>query len=218
MGNVTWKSEIIEVLKILGEAKLSDILEKIQERNNIDLTNAKTPIKTISNVLQMYSYSTEYGIEDTFRSVYGVSEKKGIWALSNGGKTLSVNGSIDDEYDEGKEIIRLHKCRERNPRLREKSIRLFKESHKGKLYCEICGFDFFDVYGEVGYDFIEVHHTKPLSRKAKNEKTKICDVSMVCSNCHRMIHRKLPWLSNDDLKRLLEKNKIEKQMQEICNA
>ncbi|MFD0769767.1 HNH endonuclease [Bacillus sp. CGMCC 1.60114] len=57
--------------------------------------------------------------------------------------------------------------------------------------CAVCGFDFERVYGERGKSFIEVHHVKPLS--TLEEATEINpeeDLVPVCSNCHRMIHRK----------------------------
>ncbi|WP_440603461.1 HNH endonuclease, partial [Bacillus sp. GB_SG_008] len=57
--------------------------------------------------------------------------------------------------------------------------------------CAVCGFDFEKVYGERGKGFIEVHHVKPLS--TLEEATEINpeeDLVPVCSNCHRMIHRK----------------------------
>ena len=57
MNKITWKSEIIEVLKILGEANLDEILEKVKERKNINLSKSKTPKKTISRTLQTYTYS-----------------------------------------------------------------------------------------------------------------------------------------------------------------
>ena len=55
----------------------------------------------------------------------------------------------------------------------------------------ICGFDFEAFYGEAGRNFIEVHHIKPLSSLDEEimidpEKDLVC----VCSNCHRIIHRK----------------------------
>ncbi|MDR6123514.1 5-methylcytosine-specific restriction endonuclease McrA/predicted RNA-binding protein with PUA-like domain [Bacillus sp. SLBN-46] len=56
--------------------------------------------------------------------------------------------------------------------------------------CAVCGFDFEDVYGEHGKDFIEIHHKNPLSKL--EEATEIdprTDLVPVCSNCHRMLHR-----------------------------
>ena len=61
--------------------------------------------------------------------------------------------------------------------------------------CSVCGFNFSEVYGERGEGFIEVHHIKPLYQAEEaqyiNPST---DLLPVCSNCHRMIHRK-----NDDV-------------------
>jgi len=59
------------------------------------------------------------------------------------------------------------------------------------LSCKACEFNFETVYGERGKDFIEVHHVKPLNTLTKamkiNPKT---DLIPLCSNCHRMIHRR----------------------------
>ncbi len=65
----------------------------------------------------------------------------------------------------------------------------FIQKH-GSLYCEVCGFDFYKVYGELGKDFIEGHHKNPLCERNGQEMTKIDDIALVCSNCHRMLHRK----------------------------
>ena len=37
-----------------------------------------------------------------------------------------------------------------------------------------------------------------------NEKTKIEDIVMLCSNCHSMVHRRKPWTTKEDLKKLLK--------------
>lgn len=54
-----------------------------------------------------------------------------------------------------------------------------------------CGFDFEKVYGDYGRNFIEVHHVKPLYDLGKEEVVNPqTDLVCLCSNCHRMIHRK----------------------------
>ena len=67
-----------------------------------------------------------------------------------------------------------------------------------------CGFDFEATYGELGKNYIEVHHTKPLSSMEQetivNPET---DLVCLCSNCHRMIHRK-----RDDILSLAELQSI----------
>lgn len=54
--------------------------------------------------------------------------------------------------------------RERNPKVIQRAKEKFIQEHNGPLYCEICGFDFYKTYGELGGDFIEGHHTLPVSQ------------------------------------------------------
>lgn len=82
---------------------------------------------------------------------------------------------------------------------------MFKRNHGGRLYCEVCGFDFYDIYGEIGLDFLEGHHTIPVSELKDEQVTRVEDIAMVCSNCHRMLHRKRPWLNKEELKQLIQK-------------
>ncbi|MBT3031446.1 MAG: HNH endonuclease [Candidatus Thiodiazotropha sp. (ex Lucina pensylvanica)] len=62
------------------------------------------------------------------------------------------------------------------------------------------GFDFSEKYGKLGEGFAECHHTKPPSTLKPGEKTKLSDLAVVCSNCHRMLHRAKPWLSIGELR------------------
>lgn len=104
-----------------------------------------------------------------------------------------------EEAEEGRLLTRVHVTRERSAALVEKKKKQFKETN-GKLFCEVCNFDFEEKYGEHGSDFIECHHTRPVSEYAVGQKTHIRDLVLVCSNCHRMIHRRSPWLSIEELK------------------
>jgi hypothetical protein len=61
-----------------------------------------------------------------------------------------------------------------------------------------------DEGGDRGIGFIECHHTKPVSMLDGESRTHIDDLAMVCSNCHRTIHRTRPWLSIGELKSLLK--------------
>jgi len=71
--------------------------------------------------------------------------------------------------------------------------------------CMGCGFNFESIYGEQGLGYIEAHHLKPLHTlpvgKAvpMNPKT---DFAVLCSNCHRMVHRKRPMLTIEELRDL----------------
>jgi 5-methylcytosine-specific restriction protein A len=111
---------------------------------------------------------------------------------------------FDSEFPEGKEIERKHRLRERNQAVIKSAKEAFKQKN-GKLYCQVCGFDFQTKYGDIGSDFIEGHHTVPISELKGEVKTKVKDVALVCSNCHRMLHRRRPWLKMDELRNLISK-------------
>jgi 5-methylcytosine-specific restriction enzyme A len=76
----------------------------------------------------------------------------------------------------------------------------------GRLDCEGCAFDFFAIYGEIGRNFAECHHTLPISDLAEARETKLSDLAIVCANCHRMLHRARPWKTIQELKRLVRKD------------
>lgn len=103
----------------------------------------------------------------------------------------------DDDQDasatEGKALLVRHLRRERNAALREKKIRRAKT-----LDCEVCGINFGHVYGDRGEGYIEVHHTLPLHVSGETT-TRLNDLALLCSNCHRMIHR-TPWTTPEGLR------------------
>lgn len=108
------------------------------------------------------------------------------------------------EYQEGhKKLVshvRLEKTR--NPTLIKDAKRIFKAKN-GKLFCEICKFNFESHYGKRGKDFIEAHHRTPISELKNVVTLYVEDLAMVCSNCHRMLHRR-PWITVDALGELLQ--------------
>jgi 5-methylcytosine-specific restriction enzyme A len=107
----------------------------------------------------------------------------------------------DSSADEGDVLRREHLRRERNPGLRRS--KLTEAKRRGlPIACEVCGFDFCRTYGERGRDFIECHHRTPLNVTGK-VKTKLADLALICSNCHRMIHRTRDWLTIEQLAELL---------------
>jgi 5-methylcytosine-specific restriction protein A len=71
------------------------------------------------------------------------------------------------------------------------------------LKCEACSFDFKATYGPRGARFIEAHHIKPVHTLVPGSKTRLEDLALFCSNCHRMVHVQRPWLTIQELKDLL---------------
>lgn len=83
---------------------------------------------------------------------------------------------------EGRTVYYYGKRYERNRYLRETAIKI--QGYE----CKICGFDFEKFYGTVGHEYIEVHHIRPLCEGEQTPDPKN-DLIVVCSNCHKMIHR-----------------------------
>lgn len=103
---------------------------------------------------------------------------------------------------EGRKTVYYTTKYERSAKNREAAIQI----HGTK--CMICGFDFEEKYGELGKNYIEVHHIKPLSELDEevvvNPET---DLICVCSNCHRMLHRfKSYIISVEELRQIVEDN------------
>lgn len=111
----------------------------------------------------------------------------------------------DIQVNEGELVLSRHLRRERNQKIVKLAKKRFKESHDGRLYCEVCGFDFLEQYGDIGENFIEAHHKKPISKMESGSVTMIGDFIMVCSNCHSMLHIGKDLMSYEELKLRIRK-------------
>lgn len=123
---------------------------------------------------------------------------------------INVSQLIEDDNEsvlEGRYLLRLHRVWERRPALRAKKIRSV-QARGERLSCESCGFDFEKIYGDRGQGFIECHHVEPLHQTGERSTT-IKDLALLCSNCHRMIHRKPPWPTPSQLRDLIHKQVTE---------
>jgi hypothetical protein len=111
----------------------------------------------------------------------------------------------DDEssHPEGVESYRMHRTLERDGSL-PRRVKRMRLQATGRLECDVCTFDFFAFYGALGIGFIEAHHKLPVSRLTGREKTKAAHLALVCSNCHRMLHRSDPELTVEQLKATLK--------------
>ena len=109
----------------------------------------------------------------------------------------SLTGSIGEA--EGKKYDVVTSRYERSPVNRVLCLAKYGYS------CQICGFDFFQKYGDIGKDFIHVHHTVPVSQMGENYQVDpLKELIPVCPNCHAMLHRKNPPYTPSELKALIE--------------
>lgn len=213
---------------IIGWYKDATVYRNLQKISNPSSIHQKNGI-TWYNIKALAKYVTLLPIERRIfpipRNTKGGMGRSNIWyADSRVGKSFQLGISayistynddinqnvtyqdqdINQEACEGNPIWVQHLSRERSPKLiKEKKEACIKKF--GKLSCEVCGFDFHQFYGERGENFCEVHHIKPLAHTNEKVKTRLSDLAIVCSNCHRIIHRTKTIISIDELKRIIEK-------------
>lgn len=125
------------------------------------------------------------------------SKQKAVDAL------ILLDEDEESAYPEGIARYRMHRSLERDPGISRRAKE--KRKAEGKLTCEVCEFDFEEVYGSRGDGYIEAHHKVPVSLLDGRKKTRVSDIALVCSNCHRMLHRGTSLLSIKQLKTILKK-------------
>lgn len=141
--------------------------------------------------------STYVNEEGLIRAMSGSDEPLSLTSISQD-ETLLDPAELDFADEEGRQLLREHLFRERSARL----VLAFKRSLK-EYSCQVCGFDFLKVYGDLGSKFIEAHHTKAVRDLNSDEVVTTRDLVAVCSNCHRMLHRRYPAMRWEDLKSLM---------------
>ena len=105
---------------------------------------------------------------------------------------------------EGRVLTYRHVRRERDPLLTRHKKEKFQDEHEGRLFCEVCAFDYERRYGDRGKGFIEAHHLRALADLPREgAPIRLEDLILLCANCHRMIHRTRPWLTPIALKSAL---------------
>lgn len=149
-----------------------------------------------------YLFSNKFKYEDISSAITAINNVQGK-------KKKVFVYSEDDMISEGKTITKENTIKKRSGKLRMAAIERYRDTN-GKLYCVVCGFCFENCYGDIGKDFIEIHHESPVYQYSDDGfesyiSEAVMKVKPVCSNCHRMIHRdaKTP-LSISEIKKLLK--------------
>lgn len=187
----------------------------VQQENGINIFRIKALTK---NSVLLSMQQRELIIP---RSVKGGIGKSNVWyadkeesqyivkrvlnLIENGYSSKLVDIDIFQSAPEGNPRLVAHLRRERSSALIFAKKEAVKKS-TGRLCCETCSFDFQERYGEHGDGFCEVHHLLPLHKADGIVNTKLDDLAIVCSNCHRIIHRSTPMLKIDELSKIVERN------------
>jgi 5-methylcytosine-specific restriction protein A len=127
----------------------------------------------------------------------------------NDGIPTSEEKESDDLNDyadyEDRKKVRLHRRVERNATLARKVKKI--QGYR----CKACGLTFELTYGPIGKDFIEAHHLIPLG--SLNVERILLDArkdfTVLCSNCHRMIHKLKDPSNLEELIKIIKGHKLD---------
>ena len=160
------------------------------------------PPKYFISVANKYANSSEFP-SGKFNAVEAKNYLTRLkFQVSDRRENRKIKIAAEDEesaYPEGRERYKKHRSLERDSRIvKSKKIKRLKKT--GKLQCDVCSFDFKEMYGEIGEGFIEAHHSVPVAELGGKRKTRESELALVCSNCHRMLHRGNTLLSIEELK------------------
>jgi predicted HNH restriction endonuclease len=200
--------EARHILLAIGAIKRNGV-PKRRKSTKFDLLfdKKKLPPKLVISLANRYANGKEW-TPDNFSGGHESNNflvSRGFLIVDKKGRPVIVQPVSEDEAEsfwEGRASYAKHRRLERDSKLGRlvKQRRLLK---KGDLTCDACGFSFQKNYGARGSGYIEAHHTKPISELKGRVKTGVQDISLVCSNCHRILHRTRPWLSIAALQKIL---------------
>lgn len=135
-----------------------------------------------------------------------VQELEKRWSLMLGRSEVTIAEEISGEADFYEGSLRQIQVNayERDRTARDACIR-----HYGAK-CFVCGFNFENVYGQIGTGYIHVHHLVPLSQiRREYSVDPIRDLRPVCPNCHAMIHLRGRPFTLEDVQRFIEEARVD---------
>ncbi len=146
--------------------------------------------------------SSEAQIAEGYRRNYALCRIPGfLFRQAKSPRLWSQLAFAKKEAHEGKRRMAAHMRLERSAALVAALKKDRIARNNGRLPCEVCGFDFLETYGPVGAGFAEAHHKDSLAKSPKNGRiTTLDDLAVVCSNCHRMLHRSPEYPSIESLR------------------
>ena len=147
-----------------------------------------------SNKIEKYQIELWNKFSPFFNNEYGTNST----TYSYLSKELIIENE-EKTAEEGNLKIVNHIIRERNQKIIDLKKKI--EIRSNTYFCEVCGFSFIDTYNQ---EYLECHHNIPISMGVRT--TELKDLKLVCSNCHRMLHRKIDeiYLSIEELRELIK--------------
>lgn len=217
MNNESWVDSIVEAMQIFGgDAHYSDLYPLVMNiRRSRGLSIPPTFEETVRRSIQDHSSDSQgfkgidifkkmgkghWGLRNTYKyaKTFGdspIEEQKETGIKEVGPIELTSEEDILAMAEDGKQLydmeeVKLKKAHYKyEGRLSQNQIKRIKIENG--YVCEACGMSFAKNYPGLGDGFIECHHKIPYADMKEGEKRKVepADFMVLCSNCHRMIHR-----------------------------
>jgi 5-methylcytosine-specific restriction protein A len=210
---IHYKMEVIKVKMIFDEAFEQEPYWTDKDQYYGGITSYYARFKLLEeytdDILSLH-HLHEHGYEGIPRSVRECKDDGLIEFLLHPHQMINedvydVDYPEDDEklYEGALITVKANKY-ERNQKARRECV-----AKKG-YQCLVCGRDFEATYGEIGKNFIHVHHLKPISSIGKEYELNVdTDLAPVCPNCHYMLHRKDPPYTIEELKEKLYQQRMD---------
>ncbi|MES2810247.1 MAG: HNH endonuclease [Bacteroidota bacterium] len=162
------------------------------------LINPETdPILHLSAIEKNISQQQRWLPQQSGIEIYPVQEIESLWEQFIIETGISFIADHNPSFIEGTSYQLIQIAYERNRYARQQCLK-----HHG-YSCMVCDFNFKDTYGDIGNEFIHVHHLNQLSNTGIRNTDPISDLRPVCPNCHAMLHRKNPPFTIGELKNRL---------------
>lgn len=195
-------SQKVRNLKSHRSSNSMDIYTSLDSKGRYVLTDAGEKYLDANIEAMNYMFSNKFSCEDFTTVVENIIK-------SQGKKHSLLVYSEDEMVFEGASTVKQSKTKSRSQRLRKAAIEYYTDTN-GKISCDVCGFCFEDKYGDIGKDFIEIHHEKPICQYSDEGfesyiSEAIKYVKPLCANCHRMIHHNSTRpMTIDELKKVIK--------------
>lgn len=177
-------SKIGNIVNVEPNIDISEIKDFIMISRTGSITKLDNlQLSKLNNIVDSCNKDSE-NIDEELSDNYFPEEDNNTELIEGASKKVSVN-----KY-------------ERSPKARNLAINYHGTN------CVVCGFCFEDYYGEIGKDYIHIHHIIPLNVKKEEYRINYKkDLVPVCPNCHAMLHRKVDGkdITISELKKIIVK-------------
>ena len=188
--------ELAEFIRQYADSRFKDVYEELDHNyyNRISHliplnpemkeANEAADLKYSVHLKQWTSFLESKAFKELFKKKRPSADKPKATNPAEPAKPLAPPFREETE-GERKHIVKETDVVRRNPQLRQQCIDRYG------YQCQCCGMNFAELYGEeLGANFIEVHHLRPISTYEKDgiPENFLENLVPLCSNCHSMIH------------------------------